>query len=346
MKQFFNIIAGENECCILLHGEIGYYDCLRSGDIIKELLEATAAYGKINIHINSLGGDVYSGIAIFNAIRNSEADITIYIDGVAASIASVIALCGKPVYMSKYARLMIHGVSGGCYGTKEEIKATLNEIETLEGSLCEMYAKKLQLSPDEIRSQYFDGSDHWLNADEALKLGFIDGVYDADPIPEDSTPEQVYTLFQNKYIQSLNTDNMIFEQLRKRAAFANCTTDDQVLEQIEKMETEAGKVPGLEKENGELKTTVQGYQTKETEAADKAIDAELARAVKEGRINEPQQMTYKALYKADPDNARAAIKALPAKRRVLDNLGAGGDGEETPELGAWDKRQQEIKNNL
>jgi len=347
MKRFFNMIPGENECCILLHGEIGYYDSLRSGDITRELMEAEAIYDKIDVRINSLGGDVYAGIAIFNALKNSKADINIYIDGVAASIASVIALCGKPVYMSKYARLMIHGVSGGCYGTKEEIRATLNEIEAMEANLCEMYAKKTQLTPEEIKTKYFDGSDHWLNADEALKLGFINGIYDADPISEDSTPEQVYKLFQNKFTQSLKKENnMDFEQLKKRKSFANCATDVQVLEQIDKLETEAGKVPDLEKENGVLKTTVEGYKTKEVAAADKAIDADLNKAVKEGRINEKQKGTFKALYVADPINTAAAIQALPTKRRALDNLHTGDDGDGVEKLGAWDAKQQEIENNL
>ena len=59
--------------------------------------------GKVDVRINSNGGEVYSGIAIFNALKNSKADITIYVDGIAASMASVIALCGKPVQMSRYA---------------------------------------------------------------------------------------------------------------------------------------------------------------------------------------------------------------------------------------------------
>ena len=115
------MIAGEDgTACILLYGNIGGYDeGIRSGDIIRELLEIEARYPKVDIRINSMGGEVYAGIAIFNAIRNSRADITIYIDGIAASIASVIAASGKPVYMSRFARLMVHSISGGCYGDKD-----------------------------------------------------------------------------------------------------------------------------------------------------------------------------------------------------------------------------------
>lgn len=110
MNRFFNMIPGNDACCILLYGDIGEHEDVRSGDIARELIEAEAAYKKIDVRINSNGGDVYAGIAIFNAFRNSKADITIYVDGIAASMASVIALCGKPVKMSKYARLMLHSV--------------------------------------------------------------------------------------------------------------------------------------------------------------------------------------------------------------------------------------------
>ena len=98
------MIPGTDACCILLYGDIGEYDDnVRSGDIARELLEAEALTGKVDVRINSNGGEVYSGIAIFNALKNSKADITIYVDGIAASMASVIALCGKPVQMSRTA---------------------------------------------------------------------------------------------------------------------------------------------------------------------------------------------------------------------------------------------------
>lgn len=131
------MIPGTDACCILLYGDIGEYDDnVRSGDIARELLEAEALTGKVDVRINSNGGEVYSGIAIFNALKNSKADITIYVDGIAASMASVIALCGKPVQMSRYARLMLHSVQGGCYGNKDEMKDCIREIEALEDTLA------------------------------------------------------------------------------------------------------------------------------------------------------------------------------------------------------------------
>ncbi|WP_395263149.1 ATP-dependent Clp protease proteolytic subunit, partial [Clostridium perfringens] len=92
----------------------------------------------------------------------SNADINIYIDGIAASMASVIALCGKHVEMSKYARLMLHSVSGGCYGNKKDMQKCIDEITSLEDTLCDMYSAKTGMSKEDIHSKYFDGEDHWL----------------------------------------------------------------------------------------------------------------------------------------------------------------------------------------
>ena len=77
MSKFFNMIPGEKSCTIFLYGDIGNCYDVRSGDIVKELMEAEASYKRIDVRINSNGGDVYSGIAIFNAFRNSKADIHI-----------------------------------------------------------------------------------------------------------------------------------------------------------------------------------------------------------------------------------------------------------------------------
>lgn len=177
-------------------------------------------------------------------------------------MASVIALCGKPVEMSKYARLMLHSVSGGCYGNKTELRRCLEEVEALENTLCEMYAPRLGTSVEEIRARYFDDADHWLKADEALALGFIDGVYDADPVPEDSTPEQVYRIFNNRLEQPLNDTQMNLEEVKKRPRFKDCATDSDVFRVMDALEEEAGKVPGLTAEVDRLKKRTRLLRTR------------------------------------------------------------------------------------
>lgn len=342
MSRFFNMIPGTDACCILLYGDIGEYgDGVRSGDIARELLEAEALTGKVDVRINSNGGEVYSGIAIFNALKNSKADITIYVDGIAASMASVIALCGKPVQMSRYARLMLHSVQGGCYGNKEEMRGCIREIESLEDTLCEMCAARMGKDKEEIRSLYFDGKDHWLRADEALALGLIDGIYDADPVPEDSTPEQVFQIFNNRLQQPQNENDMNLDELKKRPRFTNCATDDDFLREIGLLETEAGKVPSLNAEVDRLKGELKVFQDK-AEADDAAARKQLLDAAeKDGRIDASTRPIYENLLAKDRENGEKALEKLSPKRRVMTDVRTEPDNE-----GPWNKRMREIQEKL
>lgn len=352
MKRFFNIIGNEGNGRILLYGDIGPYNQIDAGQIARELAEAESIYKKIDVYINSYGGDVFSGITIFNEFQASKADITIYVVGVAASIASGIATCGKPVFAAPNAYFMIHGVSGGCYGKKEEIEIYLAQMEKLEETLCQMYSAKMNITPDEVKARFFDGTDHWLTAQEAQELGLIDGIMeiDTEPVPDASTPEKVYQHYQNKYNQSLKESNM-FEQLKKRPSFANCADDAQVLQKIDELEQNAAKVPGLETEKANLETEkatlqteVDEYKRKEREAQEAALDQEVEDAFGQGRITDQERPEFKNLMRANPESCRKIIQGRPAKKRALDNLYTPGGGGGTSK-GAWEEEQERIRNN-
>ena len=341
MSRFFNITTSDDgTSTIFLYGDIGDYTEVQSGRIAQELMEAERVSRRIHVRINSNGGEVYSGIAIFNALRHSQADIRIYVDGIAASMASVIALCGKPVEMSKYARLMLHSVSGGCYGNKQDLQRCMEEIESLEGSLSEIYAERLGMSQEEVKQTYFDGEDHWLTAQEALDLGFIDGIYDADPVPADSTPAQIYTLFNNRLIEPQNNrEEMNLEDVKKRPRFKDCASDADVFRLMDQLEEEAGKVPILTKENTDLKAKVKTYEDKAA-AEDLAARKQLLDAAEQdGRIDATTRPIYENLLANDRENGEKALAQLPVKRRVMEDLHLELNGDESP----WAKRMREIK---
>jgi ATP-dependent Clp endopeptidase proteolytic subunit ClpP len=339
MHRFFNIIPGEDTCCILLYGDIGdNYGTVTSGQIARELMAAESTYSNIDIRINSIGGEVYAGIAIFNALRASKANITIYIDGVAASMASVIALCGKPVYMSRYARLMLHSVSGGCYGNKKDLQEALSQMDSLENTLCDMYAAKLGKDKETIKATYFDGADHWLTAEEAKRLGFVDGIYDADPVPENSTPEQIYTIFNNRLNEPQTLIDMNIEDFKKRPLFKDCATEDDVLKRIGELETNAESIATLTNENTALKDKLRTFEEAAEAESCKQRKALLDAAEKDGRIDAETRPVYENLLKEHPEDGRKALEALQPKKRIIDEL-HGAD----PKEGPWERRQREIR---
>lgn len=341
-KKFFNIIPDANKVCIFIYGDIGEYNGKPEG-IVSELLEIQKQHDKIEVHINSNGGEVYPGIAIINAIRQSTKEISIFIDGIAASIASVIALCGKPLYMSKYARIMLHSVKVGVYGDKNDLRVTIEEIESLENTLCDLMAVKMKKTPEEIKTLYFDGKDHWITAPEALNLGLIDGIYDVEPVPNDSTTEQIYKIFNNR-LQELSEgaqtkSKMNIEEIRKRPSFTNAATDADVLRIIDGLETEAGKVPGLTEQITTLKGQVTVFENRETAAIEAERTALLDAAVSDERIKQPQRAHFEALLKADFENGKAVLESLPRKKHVVNVLGTPPANE----VSAWDSRMEDIR---
>jgi ATP-dependent protease ClpP protease subunit len=327
-KKFFNLIPDNDVAHIYIYGDIDDYDG-KTEDIVSELLSIQGHYRSIVVHINSHGGEVYGGIAIVNALKNSAADIVIHIDGIAASMASVIALCGKPLYMSKYARLMLHNVKVGVFGCKEELRITIDEIDALEMTLCDIIATRLGKTSDEVNALYFDGKDHWFTASDALDLGLIDGIYDADAIPENSNTEQIYKIFNNRLKQQTQTVNkMDITEFKKRKSFVNAANDADILRVID-----------------ELEERVETFEKKEQEREEAAINSLLDDAVADERIKTPQRAQFHALLKADRTSGEAILKSLTPKKRVMNMLASQ---EDRPTGSAWDKRMEDIrkKNNL
>ncbi len=348
MKKIFNIIPGNGSCCLLLYGEIGGE--VRSGDVMRELLEAERSYGRIDVRINSNGGEVYAGIAIFNALRQSKADIHIFIDGIAASMASAIALCGKPVEMSRYARLMIHTVRGGCWGTKDDMAACIKELDVLEGVLCSMYAARLGKSESDIRGAYFDGKDHWLTAQEALEQGFIDGIYDIEDtqaakplgtLTDKSTAEEIYAIFNNRLLLEPQTENKmgLLDELKKNPKFKDCASEEAALQIVAQLTQTAGAAEAVAAENATLKAENQAFKDKEAQAFVALKQKMLDDAEKCGKINAVSRPAFAALLESDFEKGKKALEELVPTKRVVDELEKPGEVKES----AWDKRKAAIQ---
>ncbi|EJN3231856.1 Clp protease ClpP [Escherichia coli] len=172
-KSWFRMQAGgQGEADIYIYDEIGFW-----GVTAKQFISDLNALGDIthiNLHINSPGGEVFEGIAIFNALRNHGAGITVYVDGVAASMASLIAMAGDTVIMPENAFMMIHkpwGISGG---DAEKMRTYADRLDKLESVMVPVYAQKTGKTTDEIAVMLADET--WMSGAECLAHGFADQV--------------------------------------------------------------------------------------------------------------------------------------------------------------------------
>ena len=352
---FFNVLLprkDEDAVSILLYGQIGSGEkMVDSAAVVAELMELTDKYKNIDVRINSMGGEVYAGMAIFNALRSSDANINIYVDGVAASMAAVIALCGRPLHMSKYARLMLHQVSGGVMGTSAQIRSYADQVDALTNVLVDVVAERAGMKPEEVKVKWFDGEDHWITAQEAVNLKLADSIFDmkdgAAPA-ENATAEAIYEFTNRLLSQPQNNENMaLIEELKKRSSFQNAATEEQVLAEVSRLENEAAKVPALEAENAKLKA--------EKAASEKAAhEALVNQAVADGRIQAAQKDQYLALMAKDYEGVKAILDGMPKGAGRISDFTNKQNGNQTArqqlEAMSWDEidraeRLAELKNN-
>ncbi|WP_199104163.1 head maturation protease, ClpP-related [Aquitalea sp. ASV11] len=159
---------------ITLYDGIGNWG-IRASDFLQELKAADDGQRAIIVAINSLGGDVFDGIAIHNALRRLGNRVTVRIDSVAASIASVIAAGGARVVMPANAMLMLHNPWTVAGGEAEELRQVADMMDKSKASLIACYQAKAPTLDSATLSQMMDDTT-WLSAQEALALGLVDEV--------------------------------------------------------------------------------------------------------------------------------------------------------------------------
>jgi ATP-dependent Clp protease protease subunit len=154
-------------------------DCIGSGSLsssyVQSQLEA-AAGEDVEVHISSVGGSAFDAIAIYDLLKKYEGNVTTYVDALAASAASIVAMGGKSVVMSKYALLMIHKPMVGTGGNADELLKDVQMLNIVQSRLAQIYVDKTGLDGVTINSLI--NAVTWLSADQALDLGFIDQVED------------------------------------------------------------------------------------------------------------------------------------------------------------------------
>ncbi|EQC1413040.1 head maturation protease, ClpP-related, partial [Providencia rettgeri] len=172
-KSWFQMKAtSETSADIYIYDEIGMWGI--SARRFTEDLISLGNINHINLHIHSPGGEVFEGIAIYNQLKNHNATITVYIDGLAASMASVIAMVGDEVKMPKNAMMMIHKPWGVSWGDANDMRDYADLLDKVENVLIPAYMEKTGKTKEEIEAML--GEETWLTAEECVEHGFANSV--------------------------------------------------------------------------------------------------------------------------------------------------------------------------
>lgn len=173
MKTWYQINNAANRPEVMIYEQIGKaWDGSGIGakDFVSDLQKITAP--EILVSINSPGGNVFDGLAIHNSLKAHRARVIVRVDGVAASIASVIAMAGDAVEMPENAMLMIHNPYAYCAGEAEDMRKQAEALDKVKLSLVGAYRNKSRQPDSEIAAMM--SATTWLTAAEAVDLGFAD----------------------------------------------------------------------------------------------------------------------------------------------------------------------------
>lgn len=173
---FKNIAEQSGEVELSIYDEIGAYG-VGAKEFIAELRQHKGQH--VHLRINSPGGEIIDGTAIANALNRHEGGVTVHIDGLAASMASYIAMSGAPTFMSDNALLMIHNPWTLAAGEADDLRKQADLLDTMKATLVRGYQRKSGLAADEISRLM--NEETWLTALEATALGFVDAIEDGIP---------------------------------------------------------------------------------------------------------------------------------------------------------------------
>lgn len=225
MRFWYSIVnkAEEDSAEITIYDAIGATwdgDGVTAKQFISDLKAITAK--NITLFINSPGGSVFDGLAIYNALAGHGAQITAKIMGIAASAASFIAMAAHKIIMPKNSFMMIHNASGFAWGNAAEMRDTAELLEKIDNSITSIYSSRTGKSADEVKKLM--SKDTYMTADEALEFGFADEVTEhvvaTAKFELDTLPEVVQQAFKNAQQPPVNApaasqdDNPLADKVR------------------------------------------------------------------------------------------------------------------------------------
>lgn len=341
MSKFRTVINQSGKSAtIFIYSEIGDWEC--NANSMRRALNELSGYTRIDVRIHSLGGDVFEGLLMKNLLTSFPGEVHTHIDGVAASMASVIALAGKTVSMAANAFYMMHLPWGSTSGEKKDFQTYVELLDKVETVLIGEYKAKTGKSEEEIRAMMEKTT--WLTALEAKALGLVDNITEevmlAAKVKDESNVKALYDAFQQKSTPSIPIVNM--ELVIQALGLAADADQAKIVAAVKAM-----------------KLQVASLQTDLASAKEKLADAETAKAkalvesaVKAGKIKETARAAWEKQAIADFALAKETLENLQAPtplRNVVEDSGkkviVSGDKKDWT-LEDWRKKDPSGLKNL
>ena len=218
----------------------------------------------MNIHVNCVGGDVFEGMAIYNVIKKRSAKTTVYIEGIAASMGSVIALAADRVIMAENSLFMIHNAWGGATGEARDMMKTAKLLEKISGEIADIYTKKTGMPYDKVKDMMDEET--WLSAEEAYDLGFVDSISDAIKVAAKYDVSKFKNITSEEISSKLSINQNSKKMTDELKNWFNAKVEDIIKSvKAEKSEAEAEEVVVNVADNDEIVAKLTDFEVKVTE---------------------------------------------------------------------------------
>lgn len=254
---------------ILIYDVIGSFD-LTAKSIIEQLNEYDGE--DVLVRINSVGGDVFEGMAIYNALKKYDGRVKVEIEGLSASMASIIMLAGDEISASENSLIMIHNPSAGVMGESKDLSKRADLLDKMKTQMVTIYKGKSNISEEEIISMMDEET--WFTSEEAMNVGLIDNVTEAIKVAAHfdlkTITNKVPDWVNEKYT---NNNNNEMEEIKKMLVDLTSSVASFVSTKKEEVISENVIVNIADEEN--IKEQIVGFSEKlaELEAVHTELDA-------------------------------------------------------------------------
>jgi ATP-dependent protease ClpP protease subunit len=223
IKRIFSAAVAESVLELLVYDVIGENFWDGGGVTVQSVADAIKSAGnfdRIALRVNSPGGSCFEGVAIYNLIRGQGKPVDVYVDGLAASAAATIAMCGDKVSVGVGAMIMVHNAASFMYGDANAMRKEADVLDKVSQTVGEIYAKKSGKTSEKIKSLM--DAETWMSAQEAIDLGFADELLNQDE-ETSSQSSQLAKSFNLKHYK--HAPDELRNGHKPRNAAAQCACD-------------------------------------------------------------------------------------------------------------------------
>lgn len=322
----------DNNSEILIYGFIGRWEDVDYKGFRSSFQKILSTNKDVTVRIHSGGGSVYEGLAIYDLMRSSDSNITVIVEGMAASMASVIALGGDVIKMTENAFFMMHAPSSGCWGDKTAMQSSADQLVQAENRLVEIYKERTEADENVILDWMKPNQDTWIDSTKCLEMKICDEVIKPSKnrahqaSPEDmvnKSPEEIFAAYEgtipNEILNknNLSMKNRIITMLAVAGIVHTLTASSEDADFEKTLEDVIAKAGRCEKAEADLKK----FQTTNAKIL---ID----KAVEQGKLTAAEKDQWLKDAEANYDLTSRALAKMSGKPDINAGLNPDGPAEE------------------